>query len=196
MAGTIQSFVPAAWDSRIDRISPKTALKIALEGPSAVANAPTAQDGILADLCASRLWEDVDFEIQARTDAAETFAVAELMTARGVPFDAATERVIQIDFFVAGNAADETGWARHTALVSGGSTPIVRVVTVPASTPVQVGGNTLSGVAGAGLAATPAVTVVAGAGTVRVNVVSAGAEILNGRVKVKSGKAVPLVLGV
>ncbi len=196
MAGTIQGFVPTAWDSRIDRLSPKAALKIAMDGPSAVSSAPTAQDGILADLCASRLWEDIDFEIQARTDAAETFAVAELLTARGVPFDAGTIRTVQVDFFVAGNAADETGWARHTALVSGGATPIVRVVTVPANTPVQVGGNTLSGVAGAGFAATPAVTVVAGAGTLTVNVVSAEAEILNWRVKIKIGKAVPLVLGV
>ncbi len=95
-----------------------------------------------------------DFYIEVNTTAAETGAADELI-ARGVTFPANSERLINVDFYVAGNASDETGWARHTALVSGGTTPIVRVVTVPASTPVQVGGNTLSGVAGAGFTATP-----------------------------------------
>jgi len=132
-----------------------------------------------------------DFEVDVATTAAETGAAIELI-ARGVTFPAGFMRLVNVDYYVAGNAADETGWARHTALVSGGSTPIVRVVTVPASTPVQVGGNTLSGVAGAGFASTPAVTVVAGASTVTVNVVSAEAENLNWRVQVSLGRLVPL----
>ncbi len=197
MAGTIQGFVPTAWDSRIDRLSPKAALKIAMDGPSAVSNAPTAQDGILADLCASRLFEDLDFQIQARTDAAETFAVAELMTARGVPFDAGTIRTIDIQVAVAGNAADETGVARYVFTVSGAATPLIRAGTLFTATPatMQVGG-VYQAMAGAGLAATPLLTCVAGAGTVTINVVSAEAEILNWSLRVKIGKAQPLVLGV
>lgn len=132
-----------------------------------------------------------DFIVEATTTAAETGAVCELI-ARGVTFPANSERLVNVDFYVAGNATDETGWARHTALVSGGTTPIVRVVTVPASTPVQVGGNTLSGVAAAGFTATPAVTVTAGSGTLTVNVVSAEAENLNWKVFIRLGKLVPL----
>lgn len=182
MAFTIQSVTPDTYDPTLDFLSDFALMARALGGDQKAA--------------ARCVYDGADFLIQCRTTAAETGAAIELMTARLVPFPAAFIRLIEIDFYVSGNAADETGWARHTALVSGGTTPIVRVVTVPASTPVQVGGNTLTGVAGAGFTATPATTVVAGAGTVTVNVVSAEAEILNWTVRVRVGKLVPMILGV
>lgn len=187
MAGTIQGTDGLFDDYTRDQASEARVINLACFGGGTPAEVQTARAEMLGR---------PDFTINCRTTAAETFAAIELMTGKGVLFPAGSQRLVEIDFYVAGNAADETGWARHTALVSGGTTPIVRVVTVPASTPVQVGGNTLSGVAGAGFAATPAVTVVAGAGTVTINVVSAEAEILNWIVEVRLGKLRKMKLGV
>jgi hypothetical protein len=186
MAGSVTSFTGKFDPETRDLSGFSRKVSLACFGAGTSAQRQTARTEIF---CAP------DFIVNARTDSAETLAVAELI-AKGVTFPAASMRVLEIEAYVAGNAADETGWLRHTALVSGGTTPIVRVVTVPASTPVQVGGNTLTGVAGAGFAATPAVTVVAGASTLTVNVVSAEAEILNWRVTIKVGKLQPMLLGI
>lgn len=195
MAGTIQTFDPTAWDSRIDILDSKYLLRIAMEGASAVGQA--AADGVLARLCARRMDERFDFLVQARTTAAETFAVAELMTARGVPFAAATMRIITADVNVSGDAATETGYAKYIFTVSGGSTPIIRSGGVLTATPATMQDSAFyQAMAGAGLAATPALTCVAGAGTVTINVVSAEAEILNWTVRIGVGKALPLILGV
>lgn len=192
MAGTILSGPTGLFDPYTrDQAGIDQILKLAMYGAE---RGPGDTDLILRKKVVTAqkyLAKDPDFTVDANTTAAETFAVLELI-AKGVTFPAGYMRLLTIDYYVAGNAADETGWARHTALVSGGTTPIVRVVTVPASTPVQVGGNTLSGVAGAGFTATPAVTVVAGAGTVTINVVSAEAENLNFHVRVQIGKLIPL----
>lgn len=196
MAGTIQTF-KGVFDNVVrDQLSTAAVLAIATNGANKKNRETDANKRKRIVTAQNQIAWQPDFTILARTTAAETFAVAELMTARGVLFPAGSLRLLEIEFYVAGDASDETGWARHTALVSGGTTPIVRVVTVPASTPVQVGGNTLSGVAGAGFTATPAVTVVAGAGTVTVNVVSAEAEILNWCVEIRVGKLRPMLLGV
>jgi hypothetical protein len=192
MAGTILSGPTGLFDAYTrDQASLRSMIGLAMYGGE---KGPGDTDLLIRKKVVTAekfLMKEPDFTVDANTTAAETFAVCELI-ARGVTFPAGFMRVLTIDFYVAGNAADETGWARHTALVSGGSTPIVRVVTVPASTPVQVGGNTLSGVAGAGLAATPAVTVTAGASTVTVSVVSAEAENLNFHVRIHVGKLIPL----
>lgn len=182
MATTVQTVSPAVYDSSLDQMPDFQLLALAVGGNVGAAN-KVVQGG-------------VDFLVNARTTAAETGAAIELLTARGVPFPAGFTRLVEIDFYVSGDGATEIGWARHTAHVTGGATPVVQVVTVPASTPVQVGGNTLSGVAGAGFAATPAVTVVAGASTVTVNVVSAEAEILNWTLRIKIGRLVPFIAGV
>lgn len=187
MAGTIQGSDGLFDDYTRDQASEARIINLACFSGGTPAQVQTAR---------AQMLDTPDFTINATTTAAETFAAIELMTAKGVSFPAGYGRLLEIDFYVSGNAADETGWARHTAFVSGGTTPIVRVVTVPASTPVQVGGNTLSGVAGAGFAATPAVTVVAGAGTVTVNVVSAEAETLNWVVEVRIGKLRKLRAGI
>lgn len=186
MAGSVQSITGKFDAETRDIANMARKISLAVFGAGSSAQRQTAR---------AELFNQADFTIAARTDSAETLAVAELI-AKGVTFPAGSMRVLTCEFFVAGNAADETGWARHTALISGGSTPIVRVVTVPASTPVQVGGNTLSGVAGAGFAATPALTVVAGASTLTVNVVSAEAEILNWIVRLRVGKLQPMLLGI
>lgn len=135
------------------------------------------------------------FRVRGRTTAAETGTVLDL-TAQGVVFLAGFARVVEVEFHVSGNAADETGWAKHMVVVAGGTTPILRVVTVPATGPLQVGGNTLSAVAGAGLAATPAVAAVMVGNNVTLTLTSAEAEILNWVVNVRVHPSVPLILGV
>jgi hypothetical protein len=193
MAGTIIS-TTGVFDPVIrDKTSMAQILNLALNGATKKPRETDPNKRKRVVTAQAQIADFPDFSIEANTTAAETFAVKELIAA-GVTFPAGFMRLVNIDFYVAGNAADETGWARHTALVSGGTTPIVRVVTVPASTPVQVGGNTLSGVAGAGFTATPAVTVVAGASTVTVNVVSGEAENMNWVVQIRLGKLVPLRL--
>jgi 5-carboxymethyl-2-hydroxymuconate isomerase len=118
-----------------------------------------------------------DFTVEANTTAAETATAIELI-AQGVTFPAGSLRVIRVEAFVNGNAADETGFVQATGTISGGTTPIVRVTTVQGP----------SAVAGAGFAATPAVTFVAGASTLSIQVTSAEAELVHWRLHVYVGR--------
>lgn len=181
MAVTIQSITPAsAYDSALDFKTDIELIGLALGGNLAAA-AKCVRDGF-------------DFLVQARSTAAETATVIELMTAKGVPFPAGFFRILEIEAYVSGNASDETGYLRKIAAVSGGATPILRVIQNGATAATDQG--FFSAVAGAGFAATPACAVTVGAGVVNVQITSAEAEILNWTVKVKVGKLVPLIAGV
>jgi hypothetical protein len=126
-----------------------------------------------------------DFFVEASTSAAETANVIELI-ARGVTFPADVGaangdrfvRDIQVDAYVTGLGATETGFLRVVGVIQGGATPTVLAVTNPGP----------SAVAAAGLAATPAITFVAGAGTLNIAVTSAEAEPLDWKVFVFVGK--------
>lgn len=187
MAVTIQSVTPAAYDPTLDFRTDIELIGLALGG-SLQAAARVVRDG-------------ADFLVQARSTAAEgPTSVLELLTARGVPFPAGFQRVIEVDAYITGDNANERGFARHVQLVTGGTTPVVQTTILTqgstAGTAGQVPGNFISAVAGAGLAATPAVSVTAGAGVVNVLITSAEAEILNWTLRVKVGKLMPFLAGV
>jgi hypothetical protein len=182
MAFTIQSVFPQTYDPNLDFKSETELIKLALDGNIGAAGRVT-RDG-------------ADFQIQCRTTAAETGPAIELLTARLVPFPANFQRVVEVEAYVTGDNVNERGWLLHKTLVTGAATPVVQTTTLTASTPAQLPGNVLSAAAGGGLAAGVGVTVVAGAGTLTVNVVSAEAEILNWVVKVRVGKLVPFFAGV
>ena len=133
-----------------------------------------------------------DFTVEANTTAAETASVIELI-ARGVTFPADIAaaggvpgqrfiRVITVDCYVTGLAANEGGFLRATGTIQGGATPTVLVTTVQGP----------SAVAAAGLTATPAIGFVAGAGSLNIQVTSAEAEELNWRLNVFIGKLAKL----
>lgn len=187
MAVTIQSVTPAAYDPTLDFKSELELLGLAVGGNIGASNRVT-RDGC-------------DFLVQARSTAAEgPTTVIELMTARSVPFPANFMRVLDIEFWVTGDNANERGYGRHVQSITGGTTPVVNATILTqgstAGTAGQVPGNFVSAVAGAGLAATPAVSVAAGAGTVSVQITSAEAEILNWTVRVRLGRLMPFIAGV
>lgn len=129
--------------------------------------------------------KEANIKVRARTTAAETGQVLDL-TALGVTFPAGTIRTLEADVYVSGNAADETGFLRIFGVISGGTTPVVRAVTVQGP----------SAVAAAGFAATPAAAFALNGNNVVVNVTSAEAEILNWIVEVKVRPLKQLILGV
>lgn len=203
MAGTILSLVPAAWDTRVDTLTNRQKAKIALEGASAVPLAIGASDAatdanrvanaILADILAARQAGEPDFIIDAKTTAAETFAIIELMTARGVSFPVDTQRLLYIDLFVSGDAANEMQVIKHVASITGGTTPVVNVLALRATGPLDLP-NFMIGTA-AGFAGNT-ITIVAGVGTLTLNVVSGEAEVVNWRAEIRVGKLQTLLRGV
>lgn len=203
MAGTIASFVPAQWDSRVDTLQNRQKCKIALEGASAVPlslgsvdatnDAARLANSVLADILAARASGEPDFTIDAKTTASETFAVAELMTARLVPFPVDSHRLLYIDVYAAGDAANEMQVMKHVASITGGTTPVVNVLALRATGPLDLP-NLMIGTA-AGFAGNT-ITLVAGVGTLTLNVVSTEAEIINWRVEVRIGKLQPMLRGV
>jgi hypothetical protein len=137
-AGTIVSVIPAAWDPRIDLLSPRQAIKIALEGAAAVPLAIGASDAAtdanrlannqLADTLAARMAGDADMVLTGTTAlAADTLTLD--LTARGVTFPAGSMRVIDCEMFYQGNTvATESGYIHFREMVVGGTTPTLGIV--------------------------------------------------------------------
>jgi len=139
------------------------------------------------------LGRGANFRVRGRTTAAETGTILDL-TAQGVTFPAGFFRIVEYECFVSGASADETGYLKRIAAVSGGTTPLLRVIQNGATAGVdQVQFNA---VAGAGLAATPLSVVAMATNNVTITVTSAEAEILNWAVNCRVHKAQPLILGV
>lgn len=197
MAVTVYGVVPATWDPRLDFLSAKQQLKIALEGAPAVAASPQPADAVLALLCANRLAFGWDIEVSAKTTASETATVVDL-TAIGVTFPAGFQRVIEIDAFASGDAANETQFLRHVAHVSGGTTPILRLTQLTpgstAGTPAQIPTNFLSSVS-AGFVGN-AVLLALSTNNVQVQVTSGEAEIVDFFLRIKVGRLQPVLLGI
>lgn len=156
-----------------------------------------------------------DFVINARSDAAETVALIELI-AKGVTFPAATGsgatlvnymRLIEVDAYVSGaTALTEQGYIRSVWAVVGGATPQVYITQIPATGSTGVpgvgvnpnfAGNQTSAL-GTTAADTdvPFFTLVSGASTVTLNFVHATTEIMNAVVHVRIGKLTPITGGV
>lgn len=154
-----------------------------------------------------------DFQIEARSDAAETLPLVELIS-KAVTFPAATGaaatlryfmRVIEVDAYMSGaTAATEQGYIKSRWAVVGGATPVVLISLLPATGSTGVpgvgagfAGNQFSAM-GSTLADTdtPFLTLVAGASTVTLNLVHATVEIMNINAQVRVGKLISLVGGV
>ena len=204
MAGTILLFTPALWDNRVDLLNPRQRSKIALEGGAAVPLVPVIgndaatdaarlANNVLADILAARQAGEPDFVIDARTTASETFAVAELMTARGILFPTDSQRNLTFDLYISGDAANEMQFMRHVANVTGGATPVVNVLALRATGPLDLPNQFIGTAAGF---AGNTITLVAGVGTLTLNVVSTEAEIVNWRIEIRVGKLQQLARGV
>jgi hypothetical protein len=194
MAGTIQSLAGVFDANTRDLVGRAQVLALAVYGASKKNRETDPNKRKRIVTAQNQVAQTPDFVIACRTTAAETFNTIELI-ARGVSFPAPTgagatlqyfSRVLTVDAYVSGDATDEQGFLRATGYIVGAATPIVRVVTVQGP----------SAVAAAGLAATPAVTFVAGAGTLNVAVTSAEAEILNWIVQVRVGRLQAVLGGV
>lgn len=191
MAASVQSVVPASWDTRIDTLDAKSALKIALEGATAVASTPSAADGTLAQLCASRAMGEPDFVVQGRMDVSgETLIVLDF-TARGVTFPAGFCRVIDIECFYTGDTvATESGYIHRREMIVGGTTPTLGIVIGAIDT-------NMAGAVGGFTGSDPTLVFALLTNNVQITTVNEGAtEIVNVLLKAYVGKLVPVKLGV
>lgn len=185
MAVTVQTITPAVYDPSLDNM-PDFQLLAAAIGGNVGAAARVVKDA-------------VDFLVQARSTAAESGAVLELLTARGVPFPAGFLRTVEVDAYISGDATDETGFMRYVFTISGGTTPLVRAGTLITSSPVMgAAGAVYQATAAAGFSGTSTnfLTIAAGAGTVTLSVTSGESEILNWTLRVKVGRLIPFLAGI
>lgn len=156
-----------------------------------------------------------DFTVSARSDAAETVALIELI-ARGVTFPVASGsgatlinymRVIDVEAYVSGaTALTEQGFIKSRWAVVGGATPQVYITQIPATGSTGVPGvgvnPNFAGNVHSALGTTaadtdvPFLTLVSGASTVTLNFVHATTEVMNIVANVYVGKLQPIPGGV
>lgn len=215
MAGSVQSIQGVFDQTTRDLVSRAQILNLAVNGAGKKNRELSASARKRIVTAQNQIAGTPDFIVNARSDAAETVALIELI-AKGVTFPAATGtgatlvnfmRLITVDAFVSGaTALTEQGWIRSTWAVVGGATPQVYLTQIPATGSTGapgVGVNpNFAGNQASALGTTaadtdvPFFTLVSGASTVTLNFVHATTEIMNAVVQVRIGKLVAIAGGV